>query len=632
MADDDLEKKAFEEIQLAMHATLETYSNVHRGSGHNSQVTTRLFEQAREIVLEYLGLNKRKYVVIFCSPLRAKALKPLLAPSAYQVISSREIGLSLGVHALVVKRNAIPKGIRFQAGGGTARLVSKNWVIWEKAPHRFEAGTPGIVNIIVFAKALLLIRQFMINGFQDDSFEKYLPAGASYHDELEKFSGEELLKELLKTRIGRNIEVPTAEGYKTYVNLDNAASTPTFTPIYDTVIEALCQPVRVQQEIISETRVAIAGLLNASKTNYDIIFTSNTTEGINLVADSLSHESLQDIEPVIVNTLLEHNSNDLPWRILKGFTLIRLQIDRNGFIDFNDLETILCAYNHNHKHGNQRIKLVAVSGASNVLGVFNDLAAICRLVHKYGAQLLVDAAQLVAHRKVDMEGWGIDFMSFSAHKVYAPFGCGVLVARKGLLCFPDIEFATIRSSGEENTAGIAALGKAIILLQRISLDLIEKKEKTLTNRALQGLSQIQGLRIFGIQDPELPEFDQKGGVIVFAIKKMFPDRVAKKLAQAGIGVRYGCHCSHILIKHLLKVGPSLEIFQHHLIRLFPAINLPGLARISLGIENTENDIDRLIIGLDQIAHKSQKSRSNYKKELKEFINAKVLQVYTNAGL
>lgn len=90
MADDKLEKKAFEEIQLAMLATLETYSNVHRGSGHNSQVTTRLFEHAREVVLDYLGLNKRKYVVIFCSSFRAEALKSILAPSAYRAISSRE--------------------------------------------------------------------------------------------------------------------------------------------------------------------------------------------------------------------------------------------------------------------------------------------------------------------------------------------------------------------------------------------------------------------------------------------------------------------------------------------------------------------------------------------------------------
>ena len=629
MADDKLEKKAFEEIQLAMLATLETYSNVHRGSGHNSQVTTRLFEHAREVVLDYLGLNKRKYVVIFCSSFRAEALKSILAPSAYRAISSRGIGLSLGVQAFAVKRNAIPKNIRFHAGGGTARLISRNWVIWEKAPHRFEAGTPAIVNIIAFAKALQLMKHFGITGFHDDSIETYEPSKTSYYDELEKLSGEELLEELQKTQIGWNIQVPTTEGYKTYVNLDNGASTPTFTPVFDAVIAALCRPAQVQNGIIFETKSAVAGLLNASQANYDIIFTSNTTEGINLVADSLNNENTRNIEPVIVNTLLEHNSNDLPWRMLKGFTLIRLQIDKNGFMDLNELETILCDYNHDHKHGNQRIKLVAVSGASNVLGVFNDLTAITRLVHNYGAQLLVDAAQLVAHRKVDLEECGVDYFAFSAHKVYAPFGCGILMARKGLLCFTDAELETIRSSGEENTAGIAALGKSILFLQRIGLDLIEEKEKTLTIRALQGLSQIQGLRIFGIQDPELPEFDRKGGVIVFALKNMFPDRVAKKLAKAGIGVRYGCHCSHILIKHLLHVGPSLERFQHLLIRLFPAINLPGLARISLGIENAENDIDRLIIALDQIAHKSQKSRSSYKKELKEFINAIVLKVYTN---
>ena len=127
-----------------------------------------------------------------------------------------------------------------------------------------------------------------------------------------------------------------------------------------------------------------------------------------------------------------------------------------------------------------------MSGASNVLGVFNDLAEIGRIVHRYGARLLVDAAQLVAHRKVAMESSGIDYLAFSAHKAYAPFGTGVLVARKGLLSFSPAEMERIRSSGEENVGGIAALGKALVLLQRIGLDVIQEEEQALTARALLG--------------------------------------------------------------------------------------------------------------------------------------------------
>ena len=147
---------------------------------------------------------------------------------------------------------------------------------------------------------------------------------------------------------------------------------------------------------------------------------------------------------------------------------------------------------------------MAVSGASNVLGVFNDLAEIGRIVHRYGARLLVDAAQLVAHRKVEMEACGIDYLAFSAHKVYAPFGTGVLVVRKGLLSFSPAELELIRSSGEENVGGIAALGKALVLLQRIGLDVIQEEEQALTGRALRGLAQIPGLKIYGIKDPDSP--------------------------------------------------------------------------------------------------------------------------------
>jgi selenocysteine lyase/cysteine desulfurase len=112
-------------------------------------------------------------------------------------------------------------------------------------------------------------------------------------------------------------------------------------------------------------------------------------------------------------------------------SLIRLTVNADGFVDLNELETLLRTYNHEGIYGNKRIRLVALNGASNVLGVCNDIEAIGSIVHKYGAQLLVDAAQLIAHRKVDMEGSGIDYLAFSAHKIYAPFGCGVCRIGKG---------------------------------------------------------------------------------------------------------------------------------------------------------------------------------------------------------
>jgi selenocysteine lyase/cysteine desulfurase len=634
---DDGLAEAFAELERGVHAALETYSNVHRGSGHNSMVSTHLYEQAREIVLETLGLNKDKYVVIFCTPRRAEALKAQLEPESYQSVSSQDIGLSLGVRALAVARKALPRGTPFQTGGGTARLVSPGWVIWAKAPDKFEAGTPAIVNVIAFAKALRLIQHFGNDAFQEATAEKLTAAEILYHDGLEKYSGRELLDELRQTLIGRSVRVPTVEGARRYINLDNSASTPTFTPIWDTVRQAWRQPRQVQQEIIHEVRSICAGALGAPLAAYDVIFTSNTTEAINLMAESLGNESEPGVESVVLNTLLEHNSNELPWRMVPGFSLIRLPVDAEGFVDLNELEALLGAYNQKGQHGKKRIKLVAVSGASNVLGVFSNLAEISRMVHRHGARLLVDAAQLVAHRKVEMERCGIDYLAFSAHKVYAPFGTGVLLVRKGLLHFSPAELELIQSSGEENVGGIAALGKALVLLQRIGLDLIQEEEQALTGRALRGLAQIPGLTIYGVKDPDSPRFAHKGGVIVFRLEGMMANRVAKELAErGGIGVRSGCHCAHLLIKRLLNIHPLLAQLQGLILTLFPQVALPGLTRVSLGIENGAEDIDTLIHVLGKIPRPEASSRNrmpvlpqtDVQRQMDDFARAAARRVYT----
>ena len=256
--------EAFAELERGMHAALETYSNVHRGSGHNSMVSTLLFEKARDIVLEYLGLEKGKFVVIFCTPGRAEALKRQLDPEDYKTVSSKDIGLSLGVRALAVDRKALPKGAPFQTGGGTTRLVSPAWVIWADSPDKFEAGTPAIINVIAFARALHLIRQFGNEIFLDYTTEKLTATEILYHDELDTYSGKDLLDELRKTLIGSDIRVPTVEGPRPFINLDNSASTPTFTPIWDSFRQAWRQTRQIQQEIIHEVKSICAGVLGAS--------------------------------------------------------------------------------------------------------------------------------------------------------------------------------------------------------------------------------------------------------------------------------------------------------------------------------------------------------------------------------
>jgi selenocysteine lyase/cysteine desulfurase len=595
-----------------VHAALETYSNVHRGSGHFSQATTHLYEEAREIVLEHLELDKAQYLVIFSTPRRAEALKADLKPEVYQILSSRDIGLPLGVRAFAVKRRSLPRGVPFQTGGGTARLVFPSRVIWASSPSKFEAGTPAIVNVIAFAKALRLIRHFGEDAFQRDDDEEIATSDASalreilHHDDLQGYRGRELLEELKKTHIGRGVHVPTAEGDRVFINLDNGASTPTFAPIWEAVRQTWRQPKDVGWAITDEVRNISADLLGAPLTAYDLIFTANTTEAINLVAESLGLESEKGVKPVVVNTLIEHNSNELPWRGIPGASLIRFPVDAEGLIDLDALETLLRDYNQQKRHGKKRVKLVALSGASNVLGVYNHLTGISQVVHRYGARLLVDAAQLVAHRRVQMEAAGIDYLAFSAHKTYAPFGAGLLVARKGSLQFSPTEMEQIQSAGEENVVGIAALGKALLLLQRIGLDVIQQEEQLLTARTLRGLARIPGIEVFGIRDPDSPRFTQKGGVIVFKLGDHMADQVARELAErGGIGVRYGCHCAHLLIKHLLSVHPLLAQFQGLMVSLFPQISLPGLTRVSLGIENSAEEIDTLLQVLGEIARGSQ---------------------------
>jgi selenocysteine lyase/cysteine desulfurase len=602
----DSKKPAMAELEQGVYAALETYSNVHRGNGHFSLATTHLFDQARKIILEYLGLKSGKHVVIFCTLRSAELLKAKLDPKGYQLLSCSDFGLQLGVRALVIKKSALHDRIPFHVGGGTARLMSKDWVVWAKSPDKFEAGTPAIINIIAFAKALRMVQLSGKDIFRNTNAEKLTAKEIIYQDELDQFSGMELLQKLRKTLIGSNVQVPTIKGTRTFINLDNSASTPTFTPVWNTFRQTLRQSEMVKQEVVQEVKSVCTKILGAPLADYEVIFTSNTTEAINLAAESLSRESDEATEPVVVGSLLEHSSNDLPWRMIPNGSMIRLSVDTEGFVNLNELETLLIDYNRKSEHGKKRIKLVAISGASNVLGVCNNLEEISRIVHRYGARLLVDAAQLVAHRKIDIEGSGIDYLAFSAHKVYAPFGSGALVVRKGLLKFEPEELRLIQASGEENAAGIAALGKSLVLLHRIGMDLINAEEQALTERALLGLAQIGNLEIYGVNRPESPGFTSKLGVIVFALKNKMATQIGKELAGwGGIGVRSGCHCAHITVKHILKVSPGLEKFQKMIVTLFPKLSLPGVVRVSFGIENTNEEVDTLIQVVAEIAGQPQ---------------------------
>lgn len=603
-------ERAFEALEQAVYAALETYSNVHRGTGHFSMASTALFEKAREVVLEHLGLGTREHTVIFCTPHRAEVLTGLLPTGAYQVLSSAELGLPLGLRAVAADRRALPKGVPFETGGGVVKLVSDDSVVWADAPERFEAGTPPVVNVVAFAKALRLTRIYGQDAFKARG-ERCPAAALLYQDDLMELQGRALLRALRAEHIGRGIEVPTTKGARPYVNFDNGASTPTFAPIWESVRRTWRQPEEVQQALVAEVRALCLDYLGASPESYDVLFCSNATEAMNLFILGFhpDSEGEEGSETVVVNTLLEHHANELPWRYRPDLELLTLPVDDEGFLDLEALEAHLRAYNRDHAHSGQRIRLVAVSGASNVLGSFNDVRAIARLAHAYGAEVLVDAAQLVAHRAIEMEAWGIDHLVFSAHKVYAPFGSGAVVTRRGLLRFAPEDERAVCCSGEENVVGVVALGKALDLLRRVGLDVVEDEERALTGRLLQGLQAIDGVQLFGVRGPQSPRFGDKSAVVAFSFDDVPHNLAAKLLAErGGIGVRNGCFCAHPLVKHLMQIQRWRELLAEVGLALLPRFTtsvLPGVIRASLGLENDEEDVELFLEAVAEIAAESQ---------------------------
>ncbi len=591
------------EIERIIHEALSTYSNVHRGMGHYSFITEKLMHNARETVLEYLGLNKNRYIAVFCSPIRCEQLISKLKDDSFRMLSSADYGLYIGLRVVAIDKRTLQRGFPHQSGGGTVKMVSSRSVVWEDAPQRFEAGTPSIINSIVFASLLSHIK----------AGQKVLPKPSMnscgleehllYKDKFMQYSGRALLRILQRELIGKNTKIPVQDGTMGFVNLDNAASTPTFTPVYDAVCRALHQPEVSHLKIIEEVKKICSVFLGATLEKYELIFTSNTTEAINIASENYLRSIKNTHKAVIVNSILEHNSNELPWR--KGRSRpLRVPLDGNGLPSMEYLERMLIDYNELHRHRGKRIRLVAMSGVSNILGSFNDIRTISSIAHKYGAYTLIDGAQSVAHRSINLDESGIDCFAFSGHKIYAPFGTGVLIIKKDHLNIEKERLDKIKASGEENLIGIVALGKAIDLVRRIGIRVIESHEKSLVESSIKGMKKVKGIRIYGKDDPANPEFYKRTSLISFTIKTIPHNLIAKKMAEyGGIGVRSGCLCSHLLVKHLLGISNLRSFTSTVLLTLIPErINhvLPGIVRISFGLENTIHDVDHFLSTLNRI--------------------------------
>jgi len=425
------------------------------------------------------------------------------------------------------------------------------------------------------------------------------------------------LPELL---VGHETVVPSLHGPKKYINFDNAASTPTFKPIADTVMSFLKWYSNVHRGTgyksqlsswaFEQARDLVTEFVHADLEKQVVIFTKNSTEAIN----KLSHRLPIQKGDIILTSMMEHHSNELPWR--RVGVVQHISVDAEGRIIKDDFEKKLELYG-------DRIKYVAVTAASNVTGHINDLDYFAAKTHSIGAKLIVDAAQLVAHRPVDMKAddpvHGIDFLVFSAHKMYAPFGIGVLVGDKETFIAGDpqdvgggvVDIVTLEEAywtsppdkeeaGTPDIVGVVALGKAIKLIQSLGWDAIIKHESDLARYALEKLNKISEVTIYGDKNPA--NASGRLGVIAFNIAGV-PHNLGSAILgfEGAIGVRSGCFCAQPYVKSLLQLTCDQEKTVEERILNRDRSQLPGAIRASFGLYNTKEEIDELIEMVKKIA-------------------------------
>ena len=408
-------------------------------------------------------------------------------------------------------------------------------------------------------------------------------------------------------------------GTRRYVNLDHAASTPPFEPVLRAVTELAPWYANVHRGTgfksrlttwaFDQARATVLDFVGADPAQAVALFTRNATEAINHVAHQLAPAPGQ----VVVTTAMEHHSNDLPWR--RVGQVVRVGVDRQGRVD----ESRLTAALEEHRG---RVALLAVCGASNVTGLVNPVHRWARWAHRAGARILVDAAQLVPHLPVDVRAPSaeehLDFLAFSGHKMYAPFGAGVLIGPRqffaadpwlvggGTVDVVDADrvvFTALPDREEAGTPcilGAVAVAAAIREYQRLGWPAIIAHERQLTVALLGGLTAIPGVRVYGEGDPQSAA--ERLGVVAFNVAGVPHALVATILSDEwGIGTRSGCFCAHLYAKELLGIDEDhARDFEARIIA-GDRSNVPGAVRASLGLENTMDDVNRLVEAVTAIA-------------------------------
>jgi cysteine desulfurase/selenocysteine lyase len=329
-------------------------------------------------------------------------------------------------------------------------------------------------------------------------------------------------------------------------------------------------------------RESVRRFVNAADVS-EIVFVRGTTEGVNLVAQTLGRTTVGPGDEVVISAM-EHHSNIVPWQMLceeRGATLRVVPIDDAGEFEFEAYEKLL----------NDRTKLVATVHVSNALGTVNPVKAIVAAAHARGIPVLLDGAQAVPHLKVDVRDLDVDFYTFSAHKMYGPTGIGALYAKspwldrlppwqgggdmilsvsfeKTVYNKPPFKF----EAGTPNIAGGVGLGAAIDWLEGVGLEAVAAAEHELLEYGHAALATLPGLRPIGTAK-------EKAGVLSFVFDDIHPHDIGTILDQDGIAIRTGHHCAQ----------PVMERF-----------GVPATARASLAVYNTRDDIDRLVEGLHRV--------------------------------
>lgn len=333
---------------------------------------------------------------------------------------------------------------------------------------------------------------------------------------------------------------------------------------------------------MEQVRVQAARFLNAPSAE-EIIFVKGTTEAINLVANSWGGSELRAGDNIIV-TEMEHHANIVPWQMVAariGVEVRFIPLTATGELDLALLPALI----------DDRTRLLAVTHVSNVLGTVNPVKALVAQARAAGLVTLVDGAQAIMHGTVDVQDIDCDFYVFSGHKIYAPTGIGILYGRRALLDrMPPWEgggsmIATVSltagstwaeapgrfEAGTPNTGAIIGLGAALTYVSELGLEAIQQREQQLMRYALDKLSEVPDLTIYGPQD--------RSGVIAFNLGKHHAFDVGSFLDNYGIAIRTGHHC-------------AMPLMQHY--------GVPAMCRASFVLYNTEEEADRLAAGLIRI--------------------------------